>query len=153
MAFRQTHQTPGSILTSTKVTVHEPIVNNTAKTVYIEQPKDTIVDNVFLRTVGDITLDDAVDVPFKFGNSSDDDRFVEAATILDGSASTTLPNNSVFKFTIADDDYANPGTPTASTGLLQSDNRVLEATITSGAGDALSTAHGSIEIHVQFRHF
>jgi hypothetical protein len=158
MAFRTRHQVPGSITTTAKVKVKEPIVNNTTKTVDIEQPANSVVDAVFIHVVDDIVLDATVDVQFKLGTASDDDAFVVGTIILDGSDGTNankVAANTVFKCALASgSDYATPGAsgdPFPAT--LVTENRTLKAKIISGAGDAVDGSHGDIDIHVQFRQF
>ena len=148
------------MLSTAKVSVKEPIVNNTAKEVKIDQPANSVIDAVFVHIVDDIVLDATVDVTFKLGTASDDDAFVTAVAILDGSDGTNAnkaQGGTIYKCTlVSGSDYSTPGiggSDTSASATLVTDQRELVATITSGAGDAVSGTHGDIDIHVQFRHF
>ena len=148
------------MISTAKVSVKEPIVNGTGKEVKIDQPANSVIDAVFVHIVDDIVLDAVEDVTFKLGTASDDDAFVTAVEILDGSDDTDAKKaqgGTVYKCTlVSGSDYSTPGASnsnTATSATLVTDERELVATITSGAADAVAGSHGDIDIHVQFRHF
>ena len=148
------------MVSTTKVKVKEPIVNGTAKEVKIDQPANSVIDAVFVHVVDDIVLDAVVDVTFKLGTSSNAAQFVAAAEILDGDDDTSAKKaqgGTIYKCSlVSGSDYSTPGASgsnTATSATLVTDARELVATITSGAGNAVSGSHGDIDIHVQFRHF
>lgn len=148
------------MLSTAKVSVSEPIVNGTAKVVRIDQPANSVIDAVFVHVVDDIVLSAVADVTFKLGTSTDDDAFVAAVEILDGSDGSNAKKaqgGTVYKCSlVSGSDYSTPGASgsnTSASATLVTDQRELFATITSGAADAVAGSHGDIDIHVQFRHF
>ena len=105
------HTLPGPSVGSKRVIAKNILSNNATAVVEIEQPKNTIVESVFVRILDDITVGSAVDCSFQMGttNSNADIVAAVAVAILDGSDSTTVKKNNVFKF----DAVAGTAGPTA----------------------------------------
>tara|TARA_R100000654_G_scaffold74733_1_gene109864 strand:+ start:96 stop:566 length:471 start_codon:yes stop_codon:yes gene_type:complete len=156
MAFSTRHQVPGSMTSSTKVLVKEPIVNGTAKSVFIDQPANSVIDGVFVHVVSDIVIDAVEDVTFKLGVDGALGKFVSAFDILDGSDGTnakTVKGGTVYKASMVSGSDYSAGSNSTDEVVLVTARRELIATITSGAANAVAGSHGDIEIHVVFRHF
>ena len=66
-----THATPGSMTSSHKITIKNACKQNTDTDFEFDQPANSIVDGVFVRVVGAITIGGAADVGFRMGTDSD----------------------------------------------------------------------------------
>ena len=148
------HTLPGPSVGSKRVIAKNILSNGATAVVELEQPKHTIIENVYVRVLDDITMASAVDIAFQMGttNTGTDIVAAVAASILDGSDSLTVSANNVFKF----DAVAGTAGPTAhgvtdGSGPLQTSARTLYAQFGVGA-DAVS-AQGRLEISVVYRTF
>ena len=148
------HTLPGPSVGQKRVIAKNILSNGATAVVEIEQPKNTIVESVFVRILDDITVGGAVDCSFQMGttNSNADIVAAVAVAILDGSDSTTVKKNNVFKF----DAVAGTAGPTAhgvtnGDGPMPTSARTLHAQFGMGAADV--TAQGGIEVSVVYRTF
>jgi hypothetical protein len=148
------HQLPGPSVGQTKVVAKDILANGATGVVEITQPKNTIIEAVYVRILDDITVASAVDIAFQMGTTNSNSTIVaaSAAAILDGSDATTVKANNVFKFsTVAG--TAGPSTAgvTNGDGSFVTDDRTLHAQFTVGAANV--TAQGGIEVSCIFRTF
>lgn len=148
------HTLPGPSVGSKRVIAKNILANGETAVVEIDQPKNTIVENVYVRILDDITVASDVDISFQMGatNSTADIVAANATGILEGGDALTVKKNNVFKF----DSVAGTAGPstigvTNGDGSLQTSARTLYAQF--GVGAANVTAQGGIEVSVVFRTF
>ena len=148
------HKLPGPSVGSERVIARNILSNGATAVVEIEQPKNTIVESVYVRILDDVTMASAVDIAFQMGttNTGTDVVAAVAAAILDGSDSVTVSANNVFKFdAVADTAGPTSHGVTNGAGPLKANARTLYAQFGVGA-DAVS-AQGNIEVSVVYRTF
>ena len=148
------HTLPGPALAVNKVIVKDILANGTAAVVEIQQPKNSIVENVYVRILDDITVAGDVDIAFQMGatNSSADIVAAAATGILEGGDALTVSAGNVFKYD-AVAGTAGPSTTgvTDGAGSYQTTARTLYAQFTTGA--AAVSAQGGIELSCVYRIF
>jgi|DEB0MinimDraft_10_1074344.scaffolds.fasta_scaffold00579_7 hypothetical protein len=148
------HTFPGPVVVSNKIIISDACAQSTNTNFEIDQPANSIIDKVFVRVLGGITVASAVDVGFNLGTATDHagGQIVGAVAngILDGSDALTVSAGNVFSFTVAGGGAATPGV-TNGTGALLSDARTLYGRITTGA--AAVTGDNQLEISVVYTIF
>ena len=148
------HTLPGPSVGSKKVIAKDILANGETAVVEIEQPKNTIIENVYVRILDDITVASDVDIAFQMGTTSSNANIVaaQATGILEGGDALTVKKNNVFKFA-AVAGTAGPSTlgVTNGSGSFQTEARTLHAQFTVGAANV--DAQGGIEISVVYRTF
>lgn len=149
------HTTPGCMTSSHKLTIKDACVQDANTDFSFEQPANSIVDAVFVRVVGAITIGGATDIGMNIGTDSDHTgtQIVnDADGILDGSSSTTVNAGVVLKFApdSSTGGAADSGT-TNGTGAFNGSNRRLFGRISTSNNTI--TGGNELEIHVVYRHF
>lgn len=148
------HSLPGPSVGSKKVIARDILSNGATAVVEIDQPKNTIIENVYVRILDDITVASDVDISFQMGTTNSNANIVgaQAQGILEGGDALTVKKNNVFKFA-AVAGTAGPSTigVTDGDGSFQTEARTLHAQF--GVGAANVSAQGGIEISVVYRTF
>ena len=148
------HKESGSLVVSRKVRISEAFANGATTNFEIEQPKDTVIESVIVRTVGTVTLDAAVDITFSLGTNSnfDGEEVVADVLYIDGSENQVALAGTALTATIVDgvntDALATFGNPAS----IVTDERTLFGKFVVGAGNVSATGN-IVEVHVAFRHF
>ena len=150
-----THATPGCMTSSHKITIKNACKQNTDTDFEFDQPANSIVDGVFVRVVGAITIGGAADVGFRMGTNSDhtgQEIVADAAQgILDQSDNATVAAGNVFSFTVVGTGgVVSPGV-TNGTGSFTGVARKLFGRIDTGNQEI--TGANELEVHVAYRHF
>lgn len=148
------HTYPGPVVVSNKIIINEACSNGANTDFEIDQPANSIIDKVFVRVLGAITVASAVDIGFNLGTDSDHTGTQIVATdadgILDSSDALTVSAGNVFSFTVAGGGANTPGV-TNGTGALLSDARTLYGRITTGADDV--SGDNQLEVSVVYTIF
>jgi len=149
------HTTPGCMTSSHKQTIKNACVQNANTDFEFEQPANSIVDAVFVRVVGAITIGAATDIGMNIGTNSNHtgtEIVNDADGILDGSDSTTVNAGVVLKF---DPDSSTGGAAasgvTNGTGAFTGVSRRLFGRISTS--DNTISGGNELEINVVYRHF
>ena len=150
-----THATPGCMTSSHKITIKNACKQNTDTDFEFDQPANSIVDGVFVRVVGAITIGGAADVGFRMGTNSDHtgEEIVADAPqgILDQSDNATVAAGNVFSFTVVGTGgVVSPGV-TNGAGSFTGVARKLFGRIDTG--NQAITGANELEVHVAYRHF
>ena len=150
------HGTPGTMTSSKKIVISDAITNSGNTDFSLIQPKDTIVDEVFIRILtapvtaeGDIglTMGYSASGTEVVGNSSGVDNLLDQGT--------TLPVGTIFKISgTADTTFGDFATGDAASetahDTLKTADTVLHGRI---ACTTDATTAGKLEVHVVFRYF
>ena len=148
------HGTPGTMTSSKKIVISDVITNSGNTDFSLIQPKDSIVDEVFIRIL-EAPVIASGDIGFTMGYSASGTEVVGtgADNLLDGG--TTLPVGAIFKISgtagTAFGDFAtgDAASETAHDTLKTADT-VLHGRI---ACTTDATTAGKLEVHVVFRFF
>ena len=150
------HGTPGTMTSSKKIVISDVITNSGNTDFSLIQPKDSIVDEVFIRIL-EAPVIASGDIGLTMGYSASGTEVVGNSTgvdnLLDGG--TTLPVGTIFKISAAADttfgDFAtgDAASETAHDTLKTADT-VLHGRI---ACTTDATTAGKLEVHVVFRFF
>jgi len=149
-----THSKPGTMTASKKIVISSAITSTGNTDFSLTQPKDTIVDEVFIRVL-EAPIVATGDLGFTMGYSASGTEVVGtgADNLLDGG--TTLDVGAIFKMSgnagTAFGDFA-AGNTTAETvhNTLKTVNTELHGRI---AATTDATTAGKLEVHVVFRYF
>ena len=150
-----THATPGSMTSSHKITIKNACKQNTDTDFEFDQPANSIVDGVFVRVVGAITIGGAADVGFRMGTNSDHTGEEIVADVSDGildqSENATVAAGNVLSFTIAETGGVTAPGATDAAGSFTGVARKLFGRIDTG--NQAITGGNELEVHVAYRHF
>lgn len=148
------HTFPGPVVVSNKVIISDACAESSNTDFEIDQPANSIIDKVFVRVLGAITVASDVDISFKLGTDSDHTGgqiVANVATgILEGGDGLTVAAGNVFSYTVASGGAETPGV-TGGTGALLSDARTLYGRITTGAAEV--SGDNQLEISVVYTIF
>jgi len=140
---------------SRAITIKNACKQNTDTDFEFDQPANSIVDGVFVRVVGAITIGGAGDIGFRMGTDSDHtgvDIVADVSNgILDQSDNGTVAAGKVFSFTVAATGGVSTPGVTSGTGAFTGDARKIYGRIDT-ANQAI-TGDNELEIHVVYRHF
>jgi len=150
-----THATPGCMTSSHKITIKKACKQNTDTDFEFDQPANSIVDGVFVRVVGAITIGGATDIGFRMGTNSDHTGQEIVADvsngILDQSDDATVAAGNVISFTIAGTGgVVAPGVTNGAGSFTGVARRIFGRIDT---GNQAITGGNELEIHVTYRHF
>lgn len=154
-----THATPGCMTSSHKITIKSACKQNTTTDFEFDQPANSIVDGVFVRVVGAITIGGAADIGFRMSLNSDQTGTGIVSNhnngILDqsdvSSTDNTLPAGKVILFPIlSTGGTVGPG-QTIGAGSFTGVARKLFGRISTG--NQPITGDNELEVHVAYRHF
>ena len=148
------HGTPGTMTSSKKIVISDAITNSGNTDFSLIQPKDTIVDEVFIRVLTAPVIASG-DIGFTMGYTASGTEVVGTGVdnLLD--EGTTLPVGTIFKISgtagTAFGDFAtgDAASETAHDTLKTADT-VLHGRI---ACTTDATTAGKLEVHVVFRYF
>ena len=149
------HGTPGTMTSSKKIVISDALPSSAGDTDFsLIQPKDTIVDEVFIRIL-QAPIVDSGDIGFTMGYSAAGTEVVGtgADNLLDGG--TTLDVGAIFKMSgnagTAFGDFAAGNTSSESVhNSLKTADTVLHGRIKTSTA---ATTAGKLEVHVVFRYF
>ena len=151
-----THATPGCMTSSHKITIKNACKQNTDTDFEFDQPANSIVDGVFVRVVGAITIGGAADIGFRMGTNSDHtwvDIVADVSNgILDQSDSATIATGNVLSFTVArgTGGVTDPAATDATGGFTGVARKIFGRIDTP---DQAITGDNELEIHVVYRQF
>jgi len=147
------HQESGSVVVSRKVRISEAFANGTDTNFEIEQPANTVIDSVIVRTVGTVTVASAVDITFSLGTDSDYDgeQVVADVIYLDGSANTSVLAGTAKTCTLVDGVNTDAMASYGNAASITTDERTLFGKFVVGAANV--TGGNEVEVHVAFRAF
>jgi len=147
------HKESGSLVVSRKVKISDAFANGATTNFEIEQPKDTLIDSVIVRTVGTVTVGGTVDITFSLGTNSnfDGEEVVADVLYLDGSANTSVLAGTAKTCTLVDGVNTDAMNSYGNAASIVTDERTLFGKFVVGA--AAVTGGNEVEIHVAFRHF
>jgi hypothetical protein len=150
-----THATPGCMTSSHKITIKNACKQFKDTDFEFDQPANSIVDGVFVRVVGAITIGGAADIGFRMGTNSDHTGIdiVGAVSngILDQSDNATVAAGNVISFSIAGTGgVVLPGI-TNGAGSFTGVARKIFGRINTG--NQAITGDNELEVHVAYRHF
>lgn len=143
---------PGPQLASQRLIIKE-LVNGDVVKFEFDQPANSTVDGVYVRTLTDLTVASAVDIGLNLGTNSNYQAVdVASATngILDGSDDLTSVANQVFSFTV--NGLAKESTAGTTNGVadITNEQRTLYGRISVGAADVTPAAN-AIEVSIVYR--
>ena len=149
------HARPGCMTSSHAITIKNACKQNTDTDFEFDQPANSIVDGVFVRVVGGITIGGAADIGFRMGTNSDHtgvDIVADVSNgILDQSDNATVAAGNVFKFTIAGTAGTNDPGVTNTAGAFTGVARKIFGRIDTP--NQTITGDNELEVHVVYRHF
>lgn len=149
------HKLPGPLQVANRIVISNACVQNTNTDFEIVQPANSVVEKVFVRVLGAITVASAVDVGFNLGTNSDHSGGEVVASvsdgILDGTDALTVAANNVFSFTVASTAAAGSPSTTSGTGTMVADETTLYGRIATG--NAAVSGDNQLEISVVYRVF
>jgi len=148
------HGTPGTMTSSKKIVISDVITNSGDTDFSLIQPKDTIVDEVFIRIL-EAPVIASGNIGFTMGYSASGAEVVGTGVnnLLEGG--TTLPVGTIFKISgtagTAFGDFAT-GDASSETAhdTLKTADTVLHGRIKASTD---ATTAGKLEVHVVFRFF
>jgi hypothetical protein len=147
------HKESGSLVVSRKVRISEAFANGETTNFEIEQPKDTVIDSVIVRTVGTVTMASAVDITFSLGTDSDYDgeQVVADVIYLDGSDTLSVLAGTAKTCTIVDGVNTDAMNSYGNAASIVTDERTLYGKFVVGAANV--SGGNEVEVHVAFRQF
>lgn len=147
------HKESGSLVVSRKVRISEAFANGETTNFEIEQPKDTLIDSVIVRTVGTVTMASAVDITFSLGTNSnfDGEEVVADALYLDGSANVSVLAGTAKTCTLVDGVNTDAIASYGNAASIVTDERTLYGKFVVGAANV--SGDNEVEVHVAFRQF
>ena len=148
------HGTPGTMTSSKKIVISDVITNSGDTDFSLIQPKDSIVDEVFIRIL-EAPVISSGNIGFTMGYSASGAEVVGTGVdnLLEGG--TTLPVGTIFKISgtagTAFGDFAT-GDASSETAhdTLKTADTVLHGRIKTSTA---ATTAGKLEVHVVFRFF
>mgnify|MGYP003667376774 CR=1 FL=1 len=85
----------GAVHSSKRIVLEDAFVQNDEVVIEIAQPANTVIDNIFVRFLGNVSLDGNADVGYELGTtSSDNDIATNADGFLDNG--TSIPEGCLF---------------------------------------------------------
>jgi|TARA_Y100000015_G_scaffold32244_1_gene32043 hypothetical protein len=149
------HAAPGCMTSSHRIVIKNACVQNTETEFSFDQPKDSVIDAVFVHMVDGVSIGGAADIGFNLGTNSNfdgTDLVNDDNGILDQSASASVAAGTIIKFT--PEQGGGPvagGLGTASSGSFTGVSRKIFGQISTG--NQTITNGNEVEIHVVYRHF
>jgi len=143
---------PGPQLASQRLIIKE-LANSDVVKFEFDQPANSTVDGVYVRTLTDLTVASDVNIGLNLGTNSNyqgTDVTNDADGILDGTDDLTSVANQVFSFTVGSGvKESTPGT-TNGPADITNEQRRLYGEITVGAADVTPVAN-AIEVSIVYR--
>ena len=143
---------PGPQLASQRLIIKE-LANGDTVPFEFDQPANSTVDGVFVRTLTDLTVASAVDIGLNLGTNSNyqgTDVANDADGILDGSDATTSVANQVFTFSVGGGVSETASGTTNGNADITNEQRRLYGEITVGAAEVTPVAN-AIEVSSVYR--
>jgi hypothetical protein len=143
---------PGPQLVSQRLIIKE-LANGDVVKFEFDQPANSTVNGVFVRTLTDLTVASAVDIGLNLGTNSNyqgTDVANDTDGILDGSDDLTSVANQVFSFTVGTNSKETTSGITNGNADITNDQRALYGEITVGAADVTPVAN-AIEVSIVYR--
>ena len=153
---RVRHQVPGSITVSRQVRIADAFSNGATTKFALEQPANSIIESVLIRTVGDVTVGSAVNIAFNLGTGNDHtgQQVVANVNYLSGGDSTTVNAGVVKVCDIVDGVNSDAVAPYGNAAAVTTDDRTLFGRFVTGAAEVTTGAgKNEVEVHVTFRQF
>jgi len=143
------HATPGSVAVSKRVVVSDALVRNESTEVQIQQPKNSVVDQVYLRVLEGVELATVGDIGLKVGTASDGAQAVATQTdaVLDGG--TTVPAGFMLELAPTATVGYSAASNAAPKAVVQTEDRTLYCSLI--APDVAITSAGKFEWTIVFR--
>ena len=143
------HATPGSVVVSKRVVVSDALVRNSETEVQIQQPKDSVVDKVYLRCLDGVTLAAAGDIGLEVGTASSGAQAVATQTdgVLDGG--TAVPAGFMLELAPTSTVGYSAASNASPKAVVQTEDRTLYCTLI--APDVAITDAGKFEWTIVFR--
>ena len=143
------HATPGSVVVSKRVVVSDALVRNSETEVQIQQPKDSVVDKVYLRCLEGAKLAAVGDIGLEVGTASSGAQAVATQTdgVLDGG--TTVPAGFMLELAPTATVGYSAASNAAPKAVVQTEDRTLYCTLI--APDVAITDAGKFEWTIVFR--
>jgi hypothetical protein len=143
---------PGPQLVSQRLIIKE-LANGDAVKFEFDQPANSTVDGVYVRTLTDLTVGSAVDIGLNLGTNSNYQGTDVANTtngILDGSDGLTSVANQVFSFSVGSGVKETTASLTSGNADITNEQRTLYGEITVGAA-AVTPVANAIEVSIVYR--
>lgn len=143
------HATPGSVVVSKRVVVSDALVRNSETEVQIQQPKDSVVDKVYLRCLEGAKLAAVGDIGLEVGTASSGAQAVATQTdgVLDGG--TTVPAGFMLELAPTSTVGYSAASNASPKAVVQTEDRTLYCTLI--APDVEITDAGKFEWTIVFR--
>ena len=143
------HGTPGTMLSSKKIVISDAITSSGNTDFSLIQPKDTIVDEVFIRVL-EAPVISSGDIGLTMGYSASGTEAVANDTGVDNllDAGTTLPVGTIIKASGLANTTTKFGDFATGNTTSETAHDLLKTTDTELHGTG-----GKLEIHVVFRYF
>ena len=143
------HATPGSVVVSKRVVVSDALVRNSETEVEIQQPKNSVVDKVYLRCLEGVALGAAGDIGLEVGTASSGAQAVATQTdgVLDGG--TTVPAGFMLELSPTSTVGYSAASNASPKAVVQTEDRTLYCTLI--APDVAITDAGKFEWTIVFR--
>lgn len=151
---RVSNKYPGPQLASQRLIIND-LVQNKNVLFEFEQPANSTIDGVYVRTLTDLTVASAVDIGLNIGtNSNYNGTQVVNDTdgILDGSAALTSVANQVFSFTVGTSVKETASGTTNGSADIVNDHRTLYGKVNVGNA-AITPVRNAIEVSIVYRIF
>lgn len=143
---------PGPQLVSQRLIIKE-LANSDVVNFEFDQPANSTVDGVYVRTLTDLTVTSDVNIGLNLGTSSNyqgNDVALDADGILDGTDSFTSVANQVFSFTVGANVKESASGTTNGVADIVNEQRRLYGQITVGASEVTPVAN-AIEVSIVYR--
>lgn len=143
------HATPGSVVVSKRVVVSDALVRNSETEVEIQQPKNSVVDKVYLRCLEGAKLAAVGDIGLEVGTASSGAQAVATQTdgVLDGG--TTVPAGFMLELAPTSTVGYSAASNASPKAVVQTEDRTLYCTLI--APDVEITDAGKFEWTIVFR--
>lgn len=143
---------PGPQLVSQRLIIKE-LANGDVVKFEFDQPANSTVNGVFVRTLTDLTVASTVDIGLNLGTNSNyqgTDVANDTDGILDGSDDTTSVANQVFSFSVGSNVKETSSGTTNGNADITNEQRTLYGEITVGAANVTPVAN-AIEVSIVYR--
>ena len=143
---------PGPQLASQRLIIKD-LANSDVVKFEFDQPANSTVDGVYVRTLTDLTVASAVDIGLNLGTNSNyqgTDVVNDTDGILDGDEALTSVANQVFSFTVNGLAKETASGTTSGVADITNEQRRLYGEITVGAADVTPVAN-AIEVSIVYR--